>query len=149
MYLVSSLLLDASSYKTFFHVMKYEKWLLPACEFQISLTINWATWPGLMLWVVVYIYIMLMVKLCDWKPVVAKETMVWIYAFHPPFMLAVYTIFEMWKLIGIYIITLIEHTLREYHIVLLYIGIIKVWAFLPKNPTYKSAKYLLLTAWQH
>ena len=27
--------------------------------------------------------------------------------------------------------------------VVLYIGIIKVWGFLPKNPTYKSAKYLL------
>ena len=28
----------------------------------------------------------------------------------------------------------------------LYIGIIKVWGFLPKNPTYKPTKYL---AWQH
>ena len=27
--------------------------------------------------------------------------------------------------------------------VVLYIGIIKVWGFLPKNPTYKPAKYLL------
>ena len=27
--------------------------------------------------------------------------------------------------------------------VVLYIGIVKVWGFLPKNPTYKLAKYLL------
>ena len=30
-----------------------------------------------------------------------------------------------------------------YSTVVLYIGISKVWGFLPKNPTKKSAKYLL------
>ena len=31
----------------------------------------------------------------------------------------------------------------SYSTVVLYIGINKVWGFLPKNPTYKSTKYLL------
>ena len=33
--------------------------------------------------------------------------------------------------------------------VVLYIGIKKVWGFLPKNLTEKSAKYYFPTAWQH
>ena len=37
------------------------------------------------------------------------------------------------------------HLLKSvlYCMVVLYIGIVKVWGFLPKNRSYKSAKYLL------
>jgi len=41
---------------------------------------------------------------------------------------------------GVSIIIII---IESYSMVVLYIGINKVWGFLPKNPTKKSAKYLL------
>ena len=37
-------------------------------------------------------------------------------------------------------------TISSYSTVVLYTGIIKLWGFLPKNPTYKSAKCLLLNS---
>ena len=38
---------------------------------------------------------------------------------------------------------LVMINMLSYNTIVLYIGINKVWGFLPKNPTKKSAKYLL------